>query len=41
MLSGSGSSIFVVCDDALHAEHLANAAAHELDLPAVAFRSTP
>jgi 4-diphosphocytidyl-2-C-methyl-D-erythritol kinase len=41
LLSGSGSSIFVLCDDALHAEHLANAAAHRLDLPAVAFRGTP
>ena len=38
-LSGSGSSLFVVCDDPLHAEHLAAAAARELELPAIAVRS--
>jgi 4-diphosphocytidyl-2-C-methyl-D-erythritol kinase len=38
-LSGSGSSIFVLCDDALHAETLAQAAEQTLNLPAVAVRS--
>lgn len=38
-VSGSGSSIFVLCDDALHAEALAGAVHTQLELPAVAVRS--
>jgi 4-diphosphocytidyl-2-C-methyl-D-erythritol kinase len=37
-VSGSGSSIFVVCDDPLHAEALAAAVEAQLDLPAVAVK---
>lgn len=33
-LTGSGSSFFILCDDALHAEALAGAIERELDLPA-------
>ncbi len=35
-VAGSGSSLFVICDDALHAQHLAEAIEQRLDLPAVA-----
>jgi len=35
-ISGSGSTIFVVCDDALHAEHLARTIETDHGLPAVA-----
>lgn len=35
-LSGSGSSLFVLCDDSLHAAALADAVQAKLDLPAVA-----
>jgi 4-diphosphocytidyl-2-C-methyl-D-erythritol kinase len=40
-VSGSGSTIFVLCDDPLHAAALAEASIRKLDLPAVAVRSTP
>ncbi|MFK7961567.1 MAG: 4-(cytidine 5'-diphospho)-2-C-methyl-D-erythritol kinase [Phycisphaerales bacterium] len=35
-LSGSGSTLFVVCDDPMHAEYLARATVEQLGLPAVA-----
>ncbi len=35
-VAGSGSSLFVLCDDALHAQDLAEAIEQRLDLPAVA-----
>ena len=35
-LSGSGSTLFVLCDDPLHAEHLAEAARERLELPSLA-----
>jgi 4-diphosphocytidyl-2-C-methyl-D-erythritol kinase len=38
-VSGSGSTIFVLCDDALHAEHLARAIEDRTGLPTVAVRS--
>lgn len=38
-VSGSGSSIFVLCDDPLHAEALAAAVESRLNLPAVAVRA--
>ena len=38
-VAGSGSSIFVLCDDPLHAEALADAVERKLGLPAVAVRS--
>ncbi|MCH2160661.1 MAG: 4-(cytidine 5'-diphospho)-2-C-methyl-D-erythritol kinase [Phycisphaerales bacterium] len=34
-LSGSGSTLYVLCDDPLHAEHLAMAASEQLDLASV------
>lgn len=37
-VTGSGSSLFVLCDDALHAGHLAAAVRERLGLPAVAVR---
>jgi 4-diphosphocytidyl-2-C-methyl-D-erythritol kinase len=40
-VSGSGSTIFVLCDDPLHAAALAEASTSRLSLPAVAVRSTP
>ncbi len=40
-LAGSGSSIFVLCDDRLHAEALASAVESRLDLPAVAVAPMP
>jgi 4-diphosphocytidyl-2-C-methyl-D-erythritol kinase len=40
-LSGSGSSIFVLCDDALHSRALAEATEERLDLPAVAIHGHP
>ncbi len=39
-VAGSGSSLFVLCDDPLHAEAIAAAIEQQLDLPAVAVRST-
>jgi 4-diphosphocytidyl-2-C-methyl-D-erythritol kinase len=39
MLSGSGSTWFVLCDDAMHAEHLAAAIESQLELPAVAVKT--
>ena len=39
-VAGSGSSIFVVCDDEVHAQGLAETAEDRLDLPAVAVRTT-
>jgi 4-diphosphocytidyl-2-C-methyl-D-erythritol kinase len=39
-LAGSGSSLFVLADDALHAEKLAAAAEDRLGLPTVAVRTT-
>ena len=38
-ITGSGSSIFVICDDEMHAGALAEAAQHKLDLPAVAVKT--
>jgi 4-diphosphocytidyl-2-C-methyl-D-erythritol kinase len=38
-VSGSGSSIFVICDDTMHASALADAAERKLSLPAVAVQS--
>lgn len=38
-VSGSGSSLFVICDDPLHAESLAGAVEKRLDLPAVAVKA--
>ena len=35
-LSGSGSTLFLVCDGAIHAEHLAQAITTQLNLPAIA-----
>jgi len=40
-VSGSGSTLFVVCDSALHAEALAGAIEMRLHLPAVATRTAP
>jgi 4-diphosphocytidyl-2-C-methyl-D-erythritol kinase len=37
-VSGSGSTLFCLCDDPLHAEALANAVTARLELPAVAVR---
>ena len=37
-VAGSGSSLFVICDDVLHAQHLAEAIEQRLDLPAVAVK---
>ncbi len=38
-VTGSGSSLFVLCDDPMHAAALADACERELSLPAVAARS--
>ncbi len=38
-VSGSGSSMFVICDDPLHAESLASALEKKLELPAVAVKA--
>ena len=35
-VAGSGSSLFVLCDDLLHAEHLGRAVEQRLGLPALA-----
>ena len=40
-LSGSGSTLFVLCDDPLHAEHLAQAARERLKTPCLAVSSVP
>ena len=40
-VSGSGSSIFVLCDDPLHADLLAEVVQHEQKLPAVAVQAVP
>ena len=40
LLSGSGSTIFVVCDDELHAEYLVSAIEKTHDVPAIAVRAT-
>jgi 4-diphosphocytidyl-2-C-methyl-D-erythritol kinase len=40
-LAGSGSTLFVLCDDELHAGHLAQAIEAHLDLPALAVRTAP
>ncbi|MHC4209554.1 MAG: 4-(cytidine 5'-diphospho)-2-C-methyl-D-erythritol kinase [Planctomycetota bacterium] len=40
-VAGSGSSLFVLCDDQMHATHFADAVTQRLDLPAVAVRSAP
>ncbi len=40
-VSGSGSSIFVICDDEMHALALADAVERKLNLPAAAVRSIP
>lgn len=40
-VTGSGSSIFVLCDDQLHAIALADATERKLGLPAVAVKSWP
>jgi 4-diphosphocytidyl-2-C-methyl-D-erythritol kinase len=39
-VSGSGSTLFVICDDSLHAEALAAAVSERLRLPAVAAKAT-
>ncbi len=39
-LAGSGSSLFVICDDALHAQALAETIERETNLPAVAGRTS-
>ncbi len=38
-VAGSGSSLFVLCDDTLHAQHLTEAIEQRLDLPAVAVQT--
>ena len=38
-ITGSGSSLFIICDDPLHAEALASAVEQQLNLPAVAVNS--
>lgn len=40
-VSGSGSTLFVVCDDPLHAEALAATVRSRLDLPAIASKAIP
>ena len=40
MLSGSGSTMFVICDDEPHAEYLASAIEKAHDLPAIPVRAT-
>ncbi|MDZ4754956.1 MAG: 4-(cytidine 5'-diphospho)-2-C-methyl-D-erythritol kinase [Phycisphaerae bacterium] len=40
-VSGSGSTLFVLCDDQLHATALAEACTTRLNLPAVAVRTAP
>lgn len=40
-LSGSGSTLFVLCDDPLHAEHLAEAAREQLKTPCLAVSTAP
>ncbi len=40
-VSGSGSTLFVIADEAMHAEALAQAAARKLDMPARALRLAP
>jgi 4-diphosphocytidyl-2-C-methyl-D-erythritol kinase len=40
-VAGSGSSLFVVCDDGPHAEGVARAVEERLGLPAVAVRAAP
>ena len=40
-VAGSGSSLYVLCDDAMHAEALAGAVEEQLDLAAVAVTSRP
>lgn len=38
-IAGSGSSLFILCDDELHSQHLCDAIEAKLDLPAVAVQS--
>ncbi len=38
-IAGSGSSLFILCDDELHAQHLCDAIETQLDLPAVVVQS--
>ncbi len=40
-VAGSGSSLFVLCDDEPHAEHVARAVEERLGLPAVAVQAAP
>jgi 4-diphosphocytidyl-2-C-methyl-D-erythritol kinase len=40
-ISGSGSSMFVICDEQMHATALAEAVERRLNLPAVAVQATP
>jgi 4-diphosphocytidyl-2-C-methyl-D-erythritol kinase len=40
-VAGSGSSLFVICDDAMHARALADAVTQRLKLPALAVRAMP
>jgi 4-diphosphocytidyl-2-C-methyl-D-erythritol kinase len=40
-VSGSGSTLFTLCDDPLHAEFLAGTVERELGLPALAVRTVP
>jgi 4-diphosphocytidyl-2-C-methyl-D-erythritol kinase len=39
-VTGSGACLFIVCDDPLHAQYLAEAIERELDVPAVAVQAT-
>jgi len=38
-IAGSGSSLFILCDDEIHAQHLCDAIETKLELPAVAIQS--
>ena len=40
-VAGSGSTLFVLCDDALHAQFLAKSIEERLELPAVAVQTAP
>ena len=40
-ITGSGAAMFITCDDAIHAEHLAATLARELELPAIPVTAVP
>ena len=40
-ITGSGATMFALCDDAIHAEHLARTLMQQLDLPAIAVTAIP